>query len=133
MGRVSEILMSRGLHRLYIRGYRVAHRRGIEVSDHGGFYVFYIPSSETSMRSGAPSFYMVTAGSKGFKCTCMDSIIKASRSKDEKGWRTLCKHCVAAAIILERLGRLTPEMVAALEEAADFEAVRGISSHALSV
>lgn len=90
----------------------------------------YIPSSEASRRSGAPGFYMVTAGPKGFKCTCMNSIIKASRSRDEKGWRTLCKHCVAAAIILEKLGRLSPEMAAALEEAADLEAER-VSSHAL--
>lgn len=116
--RVREILVSRGMVKLYERGVE-ALRRLEYVSDRGSYYIFYFRSSDESRRRGAPAFYTVAASGKGFKCTCTSAIMTSYAVGDEKGWRSICKHCVAAAIYLEERGVLSSEMAAALEEAAD--------------
>lgn len=116
--KVREILVGRGMLRLYERGVE-ALKRLEYISERGSYYVFYFRSSEESRKRGAPAFYTVAVSGKGFKCTCTSAIMTSYAIGDERGWRSLCKHCVAAAIYLEERGLLSGEMAAALEEAAD--------------
>lgn len=114
--RVYDLLVRYRMNKIYFDAVD-AKKRIIKIEDHEGFYTIWFKASKESIKRGSSDRYIVTASSKGFKCTCPAATIEASKRGDEKGWRTICKHVIASAFYLEERGLLRDEMLDALEEA----------------